>query len=101
MQEVKKIIQTEHDGIKSKIVYQETEAKKFDLKFLGFPEQAGQNMNLQSFLVDQLVEVLELEEAVTPVIIGAYCLASRSKQCLICPRDIIATFVDISVKNAL
>lgn len=39
LQEENKTFQAEHDTIRNELTYQEMEAKQFNLKFQGFPQQ--------------------------------------------------------------
>lgn len=100
LQEKTKMIQTEHDSFKNKMVHYEMEAKQFNLKFRGLPEQVDKNTDLQSFLAAWAFEGFECEVQSNPVNYNsllAWVLPYKQEKTG--PRDIIATILDQHVKK--
>lgn len=75
--------------------------RSFNLKFRAIEENAENTTDLIIYMSNWLATTLDLQGEAYPIITQAYRLGSPKAQTRTLPRDIIATFADMRVKNKI
>lgn len=101
LQDDSRALQYEQGAMRQKMLSMEIEARAFDVKIHGMPEQAGLNTDLQAFISGWMATELQLEEEIAPCLTKAYRIEALNNPKRQGPRDITVTFLNMRDRMCL
>lgn len=88
-------LQYEQEAIKKKMLMLEMDAKSYNAKIRGMPEQVESNTDLQIFISPWLAMKLQLEKGIVPNLTKVYRIGAPKSRRWQGPCDILKTFLNM------
>lgn len=94
-------LQTETESLAEKAAVLANRQRFFNLKFRGLQKKAEEGVGLSGFMAKLLAGLLKMNDRGPSLIMQAYRVGRPNMPARPLPRDVIVTFIDVTIKNRI